>query len=449
MRYQSKIYLLFITFLWTTSCSGLLDLEPEDSVSDVGVISDKKTSLAALYGIYDNIQSSYTSTITAFNLAGDNVYNYARHTIIVPDRNAEDDGGAPFSACYVTINRANFIIKRVPDVVDNQLSDTERNQIIGEAYFLRAFAYFDLARFYGGVQIVTEPTERIDTRKGTKRSTLTETYDQVLADLDKAEELLSGETDRSRATKFVVYALKARVFLHTEQWERAQKYASKTIDSSNFSLVKPFTNFFTDRLSKESIFEVVYTAVDASTYWRSWLSTEDGGNQTYVPEVSLIADLLDPAKGGTRKNILKQSVDEPELYAVQLYGKKDGTSSLFALRIAEQYLIRAEARAKKSNPDIEGAVSDLRTIQSRAEVTPLFTNSAVTTVGDVLLAIEEERRLELAFEGHRFTDLTRTNRAAEVLGSYNPLLKETYQWVFPIPASSVEKDPGLEQNKGY
>src|SRR5690606_443974 len=83
-----------------------------------------------------------------------------------------------------------------------------------------------------------------------------------------------------------------------------------------------------------------------------------------------------------------------------------------------------------------------RTIQSRNEVTHLFTNSAVTTVGDVLLAIEEERRLELAFEGHRFTDLTRTNRAAEVLGSYNPLLKETYQWVFPIPASSVEKDPG-------
>src|SRR5690606_7636999 len=160
------------------------------------------------------------STITAFNLAGDNVYNYATPTIIVPDRNAEDDGGAPFSAFYVRINRANFIIKRVPDVVDNQLSDTERNQIIGEAYFLRAFAYFDLARFYGGVQIVTEPMERIDTHKGTKRSTLTETYDQVLADLDKAEELISGETDRSRATKFAVYALKARFFLYTEQWEQ-------------------------------------------------------------------------------------------------------------------------------------------------------------------------------------------------------------------------------------
>ncbi|MBD1423129.1 RagB/SusD family nutrient uptake outer membrane protein [Sphingobacterium chuzhouense] len=449
MRYQSKIYLLLIMLIWTTSCSDLLDLQPEASVSDEGVISDKKTSLAALYGIYDNIQNSYTPTLTAFNLAGDNVISYATPTIIVPDRNAEDNGGAPFAAFYVTINRANFIIKRVPEVVDNQLTDAERDQIVGEAYFLRAFAYFDLARFYGGVQIVTEPTERIDTHKGTKRSTLAETYNQVLADLDKAEELISGETDRSRATKFAVYALKARFFLYTEQWEQAEEYASKTISNSNFSLVKPFTTFFTDRLSKESIFEVVYTAVDASTYWRSWLSTEDGGNQTYVPEPSLIADLLDPAKGGARKNILKQSVQEPELYAVQLYGKKDGTSSLFALRIAEQYLIRAEARTKKSNPDIEGAVSDLLEVQSRAEVTPLFTHNAVTTVEDVLVAIEEERRLELAFEGHRFTDLIRTNRAAEVLGSYNPLLKEPYQWVFPIPASSVEKDPDLEQNKGY
>ena len=440
---------LSVLLVLITSCTGVLDLEPETSVSDKGVISDKKTSLAALYGIYDNLQSSYTGTLTAFNLASDNVISYTEPTIIVPDRNAEDNGGAPFSTFYVTINRANFIIKRVPDVVDNQFTDAERDQIIGEAYFLRALAYFDLARFYGGVQLVTEPTERIDTQKGIRRSTLAETYAQVLADLNKAEGLITNETDRSRATKFAVYGLKARLFLYTEQWEDAEEYASKSIASNAFSLVTPYSSFYTGRLSQESIFEVIYTTVDASTYWRNWLSTEDGGNQTYVPEASLTADLLDPEKGGTRKAVLKESTAQPGLYTVQLYGKKDGTGSLFVLRIAEQYLIRAEARAKKAVPDLEGAAGDIRAVQSRAEVSPLFTVTPSTAQPDVLLAIENERRLELAFEGHRFTDLVRTGRAADVLGSYNPLLRESYQWVFPIPASSVEKDPDLEQNPGF
>ncbi|WP_353197024.1 RagB/SusD family nutrient uptake outer membrane protein [Parapedobacter defluvii] len=177
---------LSILLLLITSCTGVLDLEPETSVSDKGVISDKKTSLAALYGIYDNLQSSYTGTLTAFNLASDNVISYTEPTIIVPDRNAEDNGGAPFSTFYVTINRANFIIKRVPDVVDNQFTDAERNEIIGEAYFLRALAYFDLARFYGGVQLVTEPTERIDTQTLIRRRTWAETNAHVLAYLYKA-----------------------------------------------------------------------------------------------------------------------------------------------------------------------------------------------------------------------------------------------------------------------
>ncbi|WP_353197023.1 RagB/SusD family nutrient uptake outer membrane protein [Parapedobacter defluvii] len=239
------------------------------------------------------------------------------------------------------------------------------------------------------------------------------------------------------------------MFLYTEQWEDAEEYASKSIASNAFSLVTPYSSFYTGRLSQESIFEVVYTTVDASTYWRSWLSTEDGGNQTYVPEASLITDLRDPEKGGTRKAVLKESTAQPGLYTVQLYGKKDGTSSLFVLRIAEQYLIRAEARAKKATPDLEGAAGDIRAVQSRAEVSSLFTATPSTTQSDVLLAIENERRLELAFEGHRFTDLVRTGRVADVLGGYNPLLRESYQWVFPIPASSVEKDPGLEQNPGF
>jgi len=442
--------LLLLVFI-ASSCEKVLDQEPQTEVSDNGVISDKKTSLSALYGIYNNLQSGYVSTLNAFNLAGDNIISFATPTILVRDRSIDDTGGAPFSSYYVTINRANFIIKRVPGVVDAQFTEKEKNQIVGEAYFLRALAYFDLARFFGGVQIVTEPSERIDTHKGTKRSTVAQTYAQVLADLNAAEQLVTDVADRSRINLYAVYALKARYYLYREEWALAEEYATKSIvNTATFELVKPFSAFYTGRLTKESIFELIFTPDDVTTYWRSWLSTkDDGGNQTYTTSPALLTALLNPAQGGSRKNIIKAASAPVGYYAVQLYGKKDGTGSLFVLRLAEQYLIRAEARVKKPGQDLAGAVSDLRAIQTRAEVTPLFELKAGTTAAEVLLAIENERRLELAFEGHRFSDIIRTNRVVDVFGSVNPKLKESYQWVFPIPQGSIDKDPDLEQNPLY
>jgi hypothetical protein len=445
------IFLLLIIATVSAACKKILDQEPQTEVSDDGVISDKKTSLSALYGIYNNLQSGYVSTLNAFNLAGDNVIVTTTPTIVVRDRSIDDDGGAPFASYYVNINRANFIIKRVPGVVDQQFTSKERNQIIGEAYFLRALSYFDLARFFGGVQIVTEPSERIDTHKAVKRSTLQETYAQVLADLNQAEQLITDVADRSRANIYAVYALKARFYLYTEQWALAEEYATKNIAATSvFELVKPYSTFYTGRLTKESILEITYTTEDLTTYWRSWLSTkDDGGSQTYTPSPNILSSLLNPAQGGTRKVLVKAATSPVGFYAVQLYGKKDGTSSLFLLRIAEQYLIRAEARANKASPDLTGAASDLKAVQSRADVVPLFDFKSSTTVEEVKLAIENERRLELAFEGHRFSDIVRTKRAAEVFGSVNPKLKESYQWVFPIPQGSIDKDKDLVQNPLY
>lgn len=449
---MKKLLFIFLGLsVISSACKKILDQEPQTEVSDQGVISDKRTALSALYGIYNNLQSGYVSTVNAFNLAGDNIITFATPTILVRDRSIDDDGGAPFASYYVNINRANFIIQKVPDVADAQFTLKDRNQIVGEAYFIRALSYFDLARFFGGVQIVTEPTVRIDSHKGTKRSSLAQTYDQVLADLNKAEQLITDVTDRSRANLFAVYALKARYYLYKEQWTLAEEYASKTIaNTGSFELVKPYSSFYTGRLTKESIFELIYTVDDATAYWKSWLSTkDDGGSQTFTTNPAFLAALLNPAQGGSRKNIVKAATSPVGFYAVQLYGKKDGTSSLFILRLAEQYLIRAEARVKKTPADLTGAVNDLRAIQNRAEVSSLFELKPSTTVAEVLLAIENERRYELAFEGHRFSDIVRTNRAADVFGSVNPKLKESYQWVFPIPQSSVDKDADLNQNPLY
>jgi tetratricopeptide (TPR) repeat protein len=322
----------------------------------------------------------------------------------------------------------------------------QKNLILGQAYFLRALAYFDLVKTYGGVQIVLDPLKYT----GIKRSTKEQTYAQVLADLEQAETLLPETVNRNIANRFSVYALKARYYLYREQWDKAAEYASKLLSNNNFALVKPFSSFFTGKNTTESIFELAFSTADKNTFYTNWLSAAEGGRRDYVPARDFTALLLDPDKGGSRSSLIKQLPDGS--WEVVEYGKQDGTSSIFILRIAEQYLIRAEARVKQTTPDLNGAVADLNAIRSRAGV-PLFELTPATSANEILLAIENERRFELAFEGHRFVDVVRTGRAAAVFGPYNKQLTDQRYWIFPIPASAVLNDPdnlgGENQNPGY
>ena len=115
------------------------------------------------------------------------------------------------------------------------------------------------------------------------------------------------------------------------------------------------------------------------------------------------------------------------------------------LRLEEQYLIRAEARAQQGK--LNEAVDDINAIRKRAEV-PLIDASGISKE-DVLLTLETERRLELAFDGHRYNDIIRTGRAPEVFGTINDVYKDSRYWVFPLPWTVISADPDLEQNPGY
>ncbi|MBO7548156.1 MAG: RagB/SusD family nutrient uptake outer membrane protein, partial [Bacteroidales bacterium] len=113
--------------------------------------------------------------------------------------------------------------------------------------------------------------------------------------------------------------------------------------------------------------------------------------------------------------------------------------------LAEQYLIRAEARLKAATPDIAGACADINVIRSRAGLP----DTDLTDAAALLRLIEQERRYELAFEGHRFNDIVRTGRAAEVFGAYDPVFKDANYWVLPFPNNAILADEDLEQNPGY
>ena len=435
-------YIIISASALLSACDSVLETKPQTFISDENVIVDKKTAEAALIGVYDGLQA-YSTSIVSLDLAGDNVVNFNAQNNIVANKTAAGSGGG-FGTIYTMINRANFVISKVPALTN--FAEADKNQILGEAYFLRALGYFDLAKTYGGAQIVLEPATAANSHKGTKRSTKAETYAQVLSDLDKAEALLKTTVNRNRANKFTVYALKARLFLYTEKWDLAEEFASKNITSTGFKLVKPYSAFFTGKNTEESILEIAFSTSDKSSFYTNWNSPAQGGRHDYIPERSFVGLLLDPNLGGSRKSLLFQTPDG--IYDLTQYSKQDGTSSIFVFRIAEQYLIRAEARTKKTTPDLSGAVADLNLIKSRADV-PLLAYNTALKASEIQLAIENERRCELPFEGHRFIDIVRTGRAAEVFGAVNASIRNPQFWVFPIPQSEVIIDEDLVQNPGY
>ena len=149
------------------------------------------------------------------------------------------------------------------------------------------------------------------------------------------------------------------------------------------------------------------------------------------------------AKGGKRAQLINDKGDG--VYVISEYAKQDGSSSIQVLRLAEQYLIRAEARLHKATPDVAGACADLNVIRSRAGLDDLDE----TDPAALLRQVETERRYELAFDGHRFCDIVRTGRAAEVFGAYDNVFTNSDYWVLPFPNNAILADEDLEQNHGY
>jgi starch-binding outer membrane protein, SusD/RagB family len=445
-KYIAGIYLIAIGLSFT-SCENYLSESPSNAIPSESAITDAGTARAAIIGAYDAVQGYYASnyptlgTITADNV----IFNGTLSQYLQLDQNAIPTDNAitvpAYQGIYKAINSANAVIATVGTIADPLLTGTEKNKILGEAYFIRALGYFDLARGWGGVQLQLKPTSDLSTLKGVKRSTLSATYDQVLADLVQAETLLPEDaTTRNRAQKSAVRALRARLHLYREQWVDAESYATQVIaNTPKYSLVKPYKIFFTSPfLSAESVFELSFSSNDKNSFWNLWYPSTVGGQFTLKPSNPVVAKLNDAKIGGTRNTLIAGT--GATVYGVLYNTISSSTDPSYVIRIAELYLIRAEARAKKATPDLPGAISDLNLVRARADV-PAFTGA---TQAEVIQAIEDENSLEFAFESHRWFDLVRTKRVGDILGVTN-----TNFWLFPLPYSDILSDPDVTQNPGY
>jgi hypothetical protein len=446
VAYLYKAFIL-ISLLSLVSCKKFLEEEPnnflptEDSITDVG------TARAAIIGAYDAVQNYYAAnyptlgTITADNV----VFNGTLSQYLQLDQNAIPPDNvttvAAYQGIYRAINSANSVIAYVPSVEDPLLTSLEKNKIVGEAYFIRALGYFDLGRGWGGVQLQLKPTSDLASAKGVKRSTLQQTYDQVLADLIQAENLLPEDVStRNRAQKSTARALRARLHLYRKEWAQAETYATQVISNSKYALVSPYKAFFTAPFgTTESVFELTFSANDRNTFWNLWYPSSAGGQFTLKPSTQFVSKATDATIGGNRSSLVAGSGSN--VYGVLYNTSSTSVDPAYVIRIAELYLIRAEARAQQNNlAGPNGALADLNVVRSRAGLTP----STAITQADVLTAIETENSLEFAFEAHRWFDLVRTGRTDDVLG----ITDERY-WLFPIPYSDVLSDPDVVQNPGY
>ncbi len=448
MKRINYLLALSMTLSSLTSCDSFLDVEPKASISDEQTIYDKASAETALRGVYNAVASANyygTSFQSIGYLSGDNiqwtgsqsqVQEFINHKVNAENATVSN----AWIAIYATINRANQVISKVPAVTDPTLTDALKNPIVGEAYFIRALAYFDLARTWGGVPLITQPTSTPYDNSGIKRSTQAETYAQVLKDLDAAEPLLAETVNRYHATRKTVWALKSRYYLYQKDWAKAEEYATKVIaDAANYKVLTPYNAFFASNVrgTQESVFEIFYNGTsEINDHRGQWQPQTNGGTRQWAPNDAFVTLVNDPLKGGNRSTLVAK--DNQNRWYGNLYYRSPGSDPSYVIRIAELYLIRAEAQAQQAK--LTDAATDLNLIRSRAGLPA----TAAATKDELLLAVENERRIEFALEPHRWFDLVRTGRAAAVLNITDP-----NRYLMPIPSVQLQTDKALEQNPGY
>ena len=451
-----KIFPVLIATLFAACEDSLLNFPPQTQIEDGAIIISQSSAEKALVGVYASLRGISGTAVLTYETAADNVILNSLRSVVVPTLKADGgvtggadrtDGGG-YGSYYTLINRANHVITSVNSLDNSLFTGNSKDIILAEAHTLRALACFDLARTYGNVPVVLQPSTATS-QTGIKKSLKADVFRQVEADLDIAEAKLTGtawNVNKGRVSIWAVYAFKARLYLYQECWADAESYASRLIENPDLRLteLKEGENWFVTRFSTEGIFEVACSISEANPVRTNFATAAEGGLGDYIAAPDF-ADLLnDPFVGGKRSIYIARE-NAIDAWLIRIYNKSDRSSSVFLFRLAEQYLIRAEARLKKTPADIQGAISDINVIKERANVETLDPSVSRST-DDLLLVVENENRLEFAFEGHRYPDVIRTGRAGAVFGALNPAYLDSRYWVVPIPTSELKNDPDLEQN---
>ncbi|SFM79400.1 Starch-binding associating with outer membrane [Chitinophaga sp. YR627] len=464
------------------SCRKYLELPaPVTSVNASNVYNDNSTAIAVVTAIYARMSNTfYDQGPTAISLypelSADNLrlfsvnanLNYTRHY-----QNELDQRyiSVPFwNTLYSIIYSINTAIEGLSASVN--LNIMIRDRLLGELYFLRAYHYFYLVNLYGDVPLLTTSIYQESIK--VPRTATDEIYTQMLADLDIAgkqldniyvdETLLNASSERIRPNMAAVNALTARVNLYMKRYPAAEAAATKVIEkTAMYTSNIPLSEIF-KKNSKETIWSLQPVKKQFNTDEGELFVLPDGGpndvNPLYISDALL--NSFEP--GDQRKtawighvSVGNQDYSYPAKYKVK-FGDAEVSEYTILLRLAEQYLIRAEARNEQNNTS--GAIADLNVLRSRSRrdisqqvPNPLPDLPAGLTQTELRTLILNERRVELFMEGgHRWFDLRRTGQIDKIMskaavtknGSW-----QSFKALYPIPISDILLSPLLRQNPGY
>lgn len=435
--------------------------DPSSSLGTAAVFSGDETATAALIGMYSRAMASPGAFLNGGNsifpsLSADECKSTQSLSAMDAFTNNALISNNPYIAtlygsAYNAIYNANMLSDNL--IGSKQVSPGVRRQILGEALFLRALVYSRLATLWGDVPLLT--TTNADVNAIAPRMTLDSIYHQVMKDLQQADTLLDiayvwsgkGVAERTRPNRWAARTLIARTTLNLRMWTEAETAASAVIDSGGYRLESSLDSVFLS-VSREAIWQlqpVSNVMNSAEGYY--YLPVD---NVQAKPAYVLTPALLQAFEVGDKrrarwvgtKNINGIVYAYPAKYKIRT-GPPYSEYNM-VLRLAEVYLIRAEARTQQG--DLIDAIKDLNVVRMRAGLAGL--PDTLDQV-HILAAIVQERRIELFAEwGHRWLDLKRWGMADAILSIEKPGWAN-YAKLYPMPLIDIQRNPYLMQNAGY
>jgi starch-binding outer membrane protein, SusD/RagB family len=498
------IKILSLVFLATllSSCKKWVDYDPKDDfrITEQEYLKSESDYRTMAVSVYTPIQW-LNQAVPVGDIASDNSVSGGENASDVLSLQQIDDfTHIPvnstltelWQASYEGINRANYLHQyKTTNLAGETISFPGKDALYGEIYFLRAYYYFHLVKFFGDVPLFVDKRLSLSESKTLPRSPKADVYKQIEIDLTNAIAVLPAiQVQKGRITKYAAQALLGKVYLYQKKYDAAAAMLENVITSNAFSLVANFGSIFlaTGENGPESVFEIQYS--NGSPYYNWGGVTRGQGNHsvqqcgirglngsadmpyaagwsTNLPTQNLANAYAagDKRKAVTILDIEAYKTANPSfnityqvapfkntgLYNQKYLPRKGETSGQVELnyqnnyrtiRYADVLLMAAEANNKATVPNDAKAQTYLNLVRRRAFGDLLHD---ITSTGNTLyLAILDERRLELAMEGERFFDLVRTGQASAKL----PLFVVGKHEVFPIPQAEIDIS-GLPQNPGY
>ncbi|WP_276089827.1 RagB/SusD family nutrient uptake outer membrane protein [Pedobacter sp. JY14-1] len=469
--YPKAIICLLLNLIVFTGCKKLTTVDaPITSTNDKTVFASDADATSVLTNLYIGLSqggiraSDNLMSLSVFGgLSADELILFPGQTDRGYEAHYENNlsvttpGAANYwSKCYNAIYVTNMVLEQLPD--NNLLSPAVKSQLLGEAYFMRAFNYFYLINIYGDVPLnLTTDYEKNRVRPRTPKA---DVYEQIVSDLTMAENLMRPDyinskhlstSERTRPNRYAAIALLSRAYLYMGRYSEAEAQANEIISNNSVYQLEDAPYAFIKE-SKEIIWSIqsvstdITNTTDANFFIpdEADLSFPEGGFPvTLDPE---LADKLQPVDKRRINWIGNVDIAGTNFYYPKKY-KNDVTTSevteqTIVFRLAEQYLIRAEARAKQGRlSGANSAESDLNEIRTRAGLPGTTATGNEAAMMDAILT---ERQVELFTEwGHRWFDLKRLGNADAILGPIKGSNWQTTDQLYLIPQEEIDANPGI------